>query len=96
VNVTYPSNLYQFFIGMVEIANLDIFFGYQITTFLFTMRTSEPFNDLFMAFGIDSKNFLLNSGSMILPIIPLLFLQFIIFYFLNFLGKKFYKLKKFR
>ena len=96
VNVIYPSNLYQFFIGMVEIANLDILFGNQLTSLLFTMRSSEPFNDLFMAFGIDSKNFLLNSGSMILPITPLLFLQFITFCLLNFLGQKYYKRDKFR
>jgi len=89
-NVVYPGNLYQFFIGMVEIANLDILFGYQITTFLFTMRESEPFNDLFEAFGIDTKNFLLNTGSMIIPIIPILLAHFAFYHTLKYLGKKYY------
>jgi hypothetical protein len=75
IQVLYPSALYVYFVNMIDIASLDLFFGLKITEFLFTFKSgTEPLNSHFEEFGVGNTVYLLNSSSIILPIVPLIIL----------------------
>jgi hypothetical protein len=75
VLIIWPGNLHNFFFHMVDISSLDIFYGVQITEAIFSFRETEPFAPHFNEFGADSMNYLLNSSSIILPVVPMIIVE---------------------
>ena len=56
--------------NLMVIAQIDVFGGGEITDYLFKFSQYKPLNEYFATFGFDDMNFLTNTGSMILPILP--------------------------
>jgi hypothetical protein len=72
--IVYPGNLHLFFFHMVDISSLDVMYGEQITEYLFNFRETEPFAPHFNEFGVENMTYLLNSSSIIFPLVPLILL----------------------
>jgi hypothetical protein len=60
---------------MIDISSLDVLFGADITEFFFEFKSGkEPYSLHFEEFGVDNTVYLLNSSSIIIPIMPLIIL----------------------
>lgn len=60
-----------FFELCILFANLDIFSGEKIFSVLFVFRETTPLNAIFEKNGVDSKNYISNSGSFFIILIGL-------------------------
>ena len=63
VNINYPSHNIAFFQGAVVFASMDIFSGESLYEQIFEFKETEPLNVNFELLDIDSKIFIMNSGS---------------------------------
>lgn len=83
VPIIYPANLYLFFFNMIDISSLDIFYGYTITEYLFDIKAGQaPFSAHMEEFTVDTTAYLLNSSSIIIPLLPVLIMQNIFLVFI--------------
>jgi len=58
-----PRNVYVFMKQCLGVAGMDILEGETLIDNNFSFKDTSPLNDKFEMFGMDNKNFLLNSGS---------------------------------
>ena len=63
VQITYPPHTLLFFQGCIVVAQMDILDGGAFFDSNFDFVPTEPLNQWFEDFGIDSKQFLINTGS---------------------------------
>jgi hypothetical protein len=62
-NVSYSAHTLVFFQGAILFAGMDIFSGEDFYEKHFTFKETSPINLRFEEFGIENKNFIMNSGS---------------------------------
>ena len=62
-DVSYPAPAYVFFQGVMLFAQMDIFSGEDFFEKHFIFKETTPISTRFEEFGIENKNFILNSGS---------------------------------
>lgn len=92
VNIDMPANAEFVFSFFVEYSSIDIFFGTELNYYLFEeFINDEPYNDKFAFFGIESQNLLVNSGSLILPILAMILAIFLTAKLLNKIARIFYQ-----
>jgi hypothetical protein len=97
VALMYPSELHAFLKNMIDVSGLDIFFGLPITEFLFQFNAGlEPFSDHFNDFGVDNQVYLLNSSSIIIPIVPIIVIEYFVLKVLRVIIKRNIKNKHMR
>ena len=63
LNIPYTINLFIFLQICVNFASMDIMNGEDFYEEHFTFHETSPINEAYEFFGIDNKNFILNSGS---------------------------------
>lgn len=84
----YPANMVAFLTLFSLFANLDVLRGGDIAENMDMIQT-DSYNDLFKLFGVDTQNFLSNTGSIILMMMFLI-LEKIIASILLYVAKKNY------
>lgn len=62
-DVAYPAPTFVFFQGAILFAGMDIFSGEDFFEKHLVFKDTTPINMRFQEFGIENKNFMLNSGS---------------------------------
>ena len=62
-------------LSVMKIAGIDVFYGYEITNKYFTFSNEEPLNDQFEKSEIETMNYLLNTGSIIVPVLFVMILH---------------------
>ena len=53
----------MFFAGAILFANMDVFSGEDLYKEKFNFKETDPLNERFETMGMDSQNFIKNSGS---------------------------------
>ena len=71
IDVNHSSYAQIFFELCILFANLDIFSGEELFSIMFSFKETTPLNSIFEKNGVDSKNYISNSGSFLIIIIGL-------------------------
>ena len=71
LSVLYPAHLQHFFATAAAIAALDPLYAERLYEELFTFKETGPINQRFDAFGVGDKNFISNSGSLLVMVLIL-------------------------
>jgi len=72
IDANHSSYAEIFFELCILFANLDIFSGEELFSIIFSFKETTPLNSIFEKNGVDSKNYISNSGSFLIIIIGLL------------------------
>lgn len=86
IDLNLPALATVFFEDAIVVAQMDIFLGEEIITAVFNFTSNEPMNDLFDKYSFSTMNFLLNSGSIIIPLAILLVLRSVFFKVVNWIA----------
>ena len=80
VQCVFPGNLTTFFMNLMEQVHFDVIEGQEIVAATDSKFINEdPYSDNFEEYQIESMNFILNSGSIVVPLIPFIFFhQFVL------------------
>ena len=93
VHVNLPGLAHKYFSMMTVIAQLDIFFGEDLNKMIFEFPNDKSLDDHFEMFGYESQNFLILTGSLLLPLLFLTVVNYAALKFVNYVGIKGFKWK---
>ena len=91
----YPPVLQTFMAYSFYIAEMDVMNTETLYSYLTFEAADTAFDDNFALFGVDTMQFLVNTGP-IIPVLVALILHKVLFIGLKFLALRYYKLKIFR
>jgi hypothetical protein len=76
INVSYPGHVVQFLNSLLVISKFDVLYSEALHRQLFDFAPTDPLNLKFLQFKVDTKTFLLNSGSVIWLLVLVLLAKF--------------------